>query len=77
MATMNVSLPDEMKKYIESQVQTGKFSNTSDFVRELIRRDLEYTTKLEALRNALEEGERSGVSESTLKDIWEEVKNDV
>jgi putative addiction module CopG family antidote len=39
MATMNVSLPDPMKEWVESRMKDGKFSNTSDYVRHLIRRD--------------------------------------
>lgn len=37
MATMNISLPESMKSWIESQVKTGKFGNTSDFMRDLVR----------------------------------------
>jgi antitoxin ParD1/3/4 len=70
---MNVSLPDVMKQYIESQVKTGKYSNTSDYVRDLIRRDQEYNAKVIALRNALEDGEASGVSDKNLEDIWQDV----
>ncbi|MBI3186775.1 MAG: type II toxin-antitoxin system ParD family antitoxin, partial [Gammaproteobacteria bacterium] len=45
MATMNVSLPDLMKKWIEEQIKTGHYSNVSDYVRDLIRRDQEYLTR--------------------------------
>ena len=38
MATMNVSLPDEMKEWVEAQVRTGRYANSSDVVRDLIRR---------------------------------------
>ena len=41
MATMNVSLPDAMKDWVEGQTQTGRYSNASDYVRDLIRRDME------------------------------------
>lgn len=41
MATMNVSLPDSMNDCVEDQVKTGHFSNASDYVRDLIRRDNE------------------------------------
>ena len=41
MATMNVSLPDAMKEWVEAQVETGKYGNTSDYVRDLVRRDQE------------------------------------
>ena len=39
MATMNVSLPDPMKDLVEAQAKTGRYSNASDYVRDLIRRD--------------------------------------
>jgi len=59
MATMNISLPDQMKNWVEECVQTGRYGNASDYVRDLIRRD---HIKLEQLRQALIEGENSGPS---------------
>ncbi|MES2303700.1 MAG: type II toxin-antitoxin system ParD family antitoxin, partial [Pseudomonadota bacterium] len=41
MATMNISLPDPMKQWVEAQADTGRYSNASDYVRDLIRRDQE------------------------------------
>lgn len=59
MATMNVSLPDQMKNWVEECVKSGRYANASDYVRDLIRRD---HLKLEKLRHALIEGENSGPS---------------
>lgn len=59
MATMNISLPDQMKAWIEECVQSGRYSNCSDYIRDLVRRD---HMKLEELRQALVEGENSGPS---------------
>jgi antitoxin ParD1/3/4 len=42
MATMNVSLPDLMKEWVEEQIKTRHYSNASDYVRDLNRRDQEY-----------------------------------
>ena len=39
MVTMNVSLPGPMKDWVETQVKMGRYSNASDYVRALIRRD--------------------------------------
>ena len=39
MSTMNVSLPDELKTFAEEQVDGGRYGSTSEYVRELIRRD--------------------------------------
>lgn len=74
MATMNVSLPDPMKDWVEEQVKTGHYSNASDYVRDLIRRDQEYQDKRETLVKALIAGEQSGSSERTLDQIWKGVK---
>lgn len=74
MATMNVSLPDQMREWVESQIESGVYSNASDYIRDLIRRDQQYNDKREALMQALEAGERSGVSKRTLDEIWKDVK---
>jgi antitoxin ParD1/3/4 len=67
MATMNISLPDEMRAYVESQIATGYFSNASDFMRHLIRTDLEEGRG--RLRELIAEGDRSPVSELTFDEI--------
>ena len=37
MATMNISLPDKMREWIDQQVATGRYANASDLMRDLIR----------------------------------------
>lgn len=39
MSTMNVSLPDELKAFVDARVGHGGFGSTSEYVRDLIRRD--------------------------------------
>jgi antitoxin ParD1/3/4 len=39
MSTMNVSLPEELKSYVDEQVNDGGYGSTSEYVRDLIRRD--------------------------------------
>ena len=72
MATMNVSLPDPMKDWVETQIETGRYANASDYVRDLIRRDQEVK---QALIDALEAGAASGVSSRTLDDAWKAAKS--
>ena len=64
MATMNVSLPDPMKTWIEARLKEGHFSNTSDYVRHLIRRDQERVEAVTTLQNAIDAGVTSGEAES-------------
>ncbi|MBZ4691388.1 type II toxin-antitoxin system ParD family antitoxin [Cereibacter changlensis] len=60
MATMNVSLPDPMKNWVEERSQTGSFSNASDYIRHLIRRDQARAEAIAQLQTALTEGIESG-----------------
>ncbi len=69
MATMNVSLPDPMKEWVEAQTKTGRYSNASDYVRDLIRRDQERADKLADLQRLVSEGLASGVSDRSKEDI--------
>ena len=55
MATTNVSLPDELKTFVDAQVDEGNHGSTSEYVRDLIRRDHDRRQ----VRNALLEGARS------------------
>jgi antitoxin ParD1/3/4 len=41
MTTMNISLPEQLKAFVDEQVARGAYSSTSEYVRELIRRDHE------------------------------------
>ena len=39
MATMNVSLPDELKAFVDQQAERSGYGSTSEFIRDLIRRE--------------------------------------
>lgn len=69
MATVNVSLPDPMKAWVERQARSGRYSNASDYVRDLIRRDQERSDKLAELQRLITEGLDSGVSERSMGEV--------
>lgn len=54
MATLNISMPDELRAFIESRVNTGEYQSASDYLRDLIRHDREATEQL--LLDGLESG---------------------
>ncbi|MFV1875265.1 type II toxin-antitoxin system ParD family antitoxin [Nioella sp.] len=60
MATMNVSLPDQMKDWVETRIENASFSNTSDYVRHLIRRDQEREQAISELQAEVDKGLESG-----------------
>jgi antitoxin ParD1/3/4 len=60
MATMNISLPDQMKAYVEAQTLDGRYSNVSDYMRDLIRKDQEKAKALAEIQALVDEGLASG-----------------
>ena len=46
MATLNISMPDELRAYIEARVNTGEYQSASDYLRDLIRHYREETERL-------------------------------
>ena len=60
MATMNISVPDPMKDWVQAQIDNGQYASSSDYVRDLIRKDQENKDKLAALHAAIRLGIDSG-----------------
>jgi antitoxin ParD1/3/4 len=74
MATMNISLPDAMKEWIESRVESGKYSTASDYMRDLIREDLNKAEYFAYVQKAVDEGVASGIHEVNLDTLAREIK---
>lgn len=75
MATMNVSLPDPMKEWVEAQVEGGQYGNASDYVRDLIRRDQKVREQYATLQDAITKGIESGISDRTMNEILKEARS--
>lgn len=60
MATMNISLPDPMRNWVQDRVSEGQYASGSDYVRDLIRQDQSRRAKIEAMQQAVTEGLESG-----------------
>jgi antitoxin ParD1/3/4 len=73
--TMNVSLPEAMKEYIEAKVAAGGYSTASEYIRELVRQDQkrEAEAKLESL---LLEGLHRGPATAWTKDDLEAIRRE-
>ena len=70
MATMNVSLPDQMKSWVEKQAESGRYSNSSDYVRDLIRRDQEREAQRIELQRIVDDAIASGPAEPFDRDAF-------
>ena len=72
MQTMNISLPDPMKQYVEEQINTGGYSSASEYVRELVRADQKRKDQdqlEQQLIQSLNSGEPIDITPEMLKDV--------
>ena len=78
MVKKSISITNQQDSWIKAQIESGHFGNESEVVRELIRerqiREEEAPAEIEAIRKALIEGERSGFSDRTVDEIWQEAR---
>jgi antitoxin ParD1/3/4 len=74
MATMNISIPEPMREWVEERVRSGQYVNASEYIGGLIRED---RARRERLVQALIEGEESGLSSRSVSDIVADAKSAV
>jgi antitoxin ParD1/3/4 len=62
MATVRktITVTDQQNAWIQAQIDNGHYTNDSEYIRDLIRREQERTAGIDAIRQALIEGENSG-----------------
>lgn len=76
MTTMNISLPDEMKSFVETQVKEGGYSTASEYLRDLIR-DAKKKAGEELLERLLIEGINSGPGIEVTPEFWAERRREL
>ena len=77
MASMNVSVPDPMREWVQQRIESGQYASVSDYVRDLIRRDQAQAEEQEAIIAALIQGEKSGISPRRIPEILAAVKQEL
>lgn len=76
MATMNISLTDPLKQFVDEEVSQGGYSSTSDYVRDLIRQRQRQKAE-ELLRRLIAEGQASGPSVPVTPATFERMRQDL
>ncbi|NJK67932.1 MAG: type II toxin-antitoxin system ParD family antitoxin [Microcoleus sp. SU_5_3] len=76
MITLNISLPESMRDFISEQVAKGGYSTTSEYIRHLIRQELERVAKAQ-LETLLLEGLDSGESIEITDEWWEQKRTEL
>jgi antitoxin ParD1/3/4 len=75
MATMNISLPDEMKAFIEAQMAAEGFASASEYLRGLIREAQRRQAK-QALEAKLREAIESGPATPMTREDWNSIEQE-
>ena len=73
MPTMNISLPEQMKDFVEQQVSTRGYSSASEYVRELVRADQKLKAK-EQLESLMLDSLRSGDPIEVTPRMWDDLR---
>ena len=74
MQRKTITVTEQQDAWIKSQIDSGKYGNDSEYLRELIRLDQEHKQKIAVLRSALTQGEKSGISKRSMVDIIMDAK---
>lgn len=69
-----ITLTETQNEWIKAQIDSGAYTNDSEVLRDLIRKAQQETCEIEAIRAALIEGEKSGLSPRTAQEIRAIVK---
>jgi antitoxin ParD1/3/4 len=69
-----ITLTEQQDQWIKAKIAAGQFTNDSEYIRDLVRRDQDRNAQIEAIRATLIEGEKSGMSTRTPDDIRKAVQ---
>ena len=76
MATMNVSLPDQLKAIVEERVASGEYASASDYVRDLVRKDADAQRKWAELERMIDEARKSGISPKSMDQVFDDAHDE-
>lgn len=74
MPSVTISLSDQEQEWLEAQAESGRFRDSTDYLRDLIQRDRERAIKIASLQEKVDEAFSSGVSDRSLDEIWGEAR---
>ena len=69
-----ITFTEQQDAWVKSRVSSGDYTNDSEYVRDLIRKDQQSNDKLRILQSAIEDGLASGVSKRSIEDIMQGVQ---
>ena len=72
----SITFTEQQDAFVKSLIEQGFYTNDSEYIRDIIRKDQERRKRVVDLNDALLEGMDSGPSDATIDSIWEEAINE-
>ena len=69
----SITFTEQQDAFVKSLIEQGFYTNDSEYIRDIIRKDQERRKRIVDLNDALIEGMESGPTDATIDSIWEEV----
>jgi len=69
-----ITVTDQQNEWIRSRIASGDYTNDSEFLRDLLRKDQERSQKIANMQKLVTEGLESGISDRTVDEIWEQAR---
>lgn len=72
----SITFTEQQDAFVKSLIEQGFYTNDSEYIRDIIRKDQERRKRIVDLNDALIEGIESGSTDATIDSIWEEAINE-
>ena len=69
-----ITLSEQQDAWVKARIDSGDYTNDSEYFRDMIRRDQLEAGEMLALKKAIQEGLDGGISKRSLREIWQEAE---
>ena len=69
-----ITLSEQQDAWVKARIDSGDYTNDSEYFRDMIRRDQQESVEMLALKKAIQQGLDSGISKRSVKQIWQEAE---
>jgi len=69
-----ITLSEQQDAWVKARIDSGDYTNDSEYFRDMIRRDQQESSEMLALKRAIQEGIDGGISKRSVREIWQEAE---
>ena len=69
-----ITLSEQQDAWVKARIDSGDYTNDSEYFRDMIRRDQQESGEMLALKKAIQEGLDGGISKRSVREIWQEAE---